>query len=64
MLTAITNFIKMRNRKITNPLPSLSAKIYSGLCFINYSGISKADTIGTMKWCPLYGSVCFIELTF
>ena len=25
---------------------------------------SKADTIGTMKWCPLYGSVCFIEITF
>ena len=26
--------------------------------------LSKADTIGTMKWCPLYGSVRFKEITF
>ena len=26
--------------------------------------LSKVDTIGTMKWCPLYGSVRFIEITF
>ena len=25
---------------------------------------SKADTIGTIKWCPLYGNVRFIEFTF
>ena len=39
------------------------------LCNLSYCSIlqwnlSKADTIGTMKWSPLYVSVRFIEITF
>ena len=40
------------------------SRVYLHSLIIIQWNLSKADTIGTMKWCPLYGSVRFIEITF